>query len=120
MEKKFTSFFKAEKPVDERKNSAYHEAAKAKASAYRKEQYQKQKARLKETKIAPRETYSDEVEAALAYFSVNGFLMPAGPDREILTEAKKKLSLVFHPDRGGTHEEATELNHHCTVLSRAC
>jgi hypothetical protein len=44
--------------------------------------------------------------------------MPAGPDKDILAEAKRKLSRIFHPDKGGTHEESVELNQNCEILLR--
>ncbi len=105
-------------------NRSYQETAKQKASDYRKEQYQKQKSRLKDQKrerkgkeaAASLSSYTPEVEASLVYFSANGFPMPAGPSREIMTEAKRKLSRFFHPDKGGTHEESVELNRNCEVL----
>ncbi len=42
--------------------------------------------------------------------------MLAGPDSAIVAEAKKKLSRIFHPDKGGTHEEMAELNHQCELV----
>ena len=97
------------------RHQAYQESAKLRASEYRKEQYQKQKNYSKEKKrVQPQ--YSAEVEAALSYFSVNGFPMPDGPSKEIMAEAKRKLSRVFHPDKGGSHEESVELNQNCEVL----
>ena len=112
----------AEPKID--KQSAFKESAKLRASEHRKEQYQKQKARVKEKKREQKGThqsnslqsYSPEIEAALAYFSQNGFPMPSGPTKEIIVEAKRKLSRLFHPDKGGTHEESVELNKNCEVL----
>jgi hypothetical protein len=106
------------------KKISYQETAKQRAADYRKEQYQKQKTYTKEKKRAQkgRENFSSlrsqtpEVETALAYFSLNGFPMPNGPSRDILTEAKRTLSRVFHPDKGGTHEETVELNRNCEIL----
>jgi hypothetical protein len=101
----------------------YQEQAKQRASEYRKEQYQKQKSRVKEQKrarrgieSAPVQSYPDEIETALRYFAENGFPMAEGPSKEVVTEAKRKLSRFFHPDRGGSHEESVELNQHCEVL----
>jgi hypothetical protein len=42
--------------------------------------------------------------------------MAQGPDEAIATEAKKKLSRVFHPDKGGTTEEMVELNRNCELV----
>jgi uncharacterized Zn finger protein len=103
------------------------EKQKARAADYRKEQYRKQKERVKAQKggrnarVAAsfeRNVFSPEVEGALAYFSENGFPMPAGPDEEILSEAKRKLSRVFHPDKGGSHQEIVELNRNWELLLR--
>lgn len=110
------------------RQAAYQASAKARAAEYRKEQYQKQKARAKgykekakggasqRTKLGIEAGASDEVQAALAYFALNGFEMPAGPDEAVIREAKKTLSRVFHPDRGGSHAEASELNRNCELL----
>jgi hypothetical protein len=105
--------------------TTYQETAKQRASDYRKDQYQKQKARLKEKKQGSKapanandsNSYSPEVSAAMAYFELNGFAMTAGPSKEILADAKRTLSRVFHPDKGGSHEESVELNYHCEIIS---
>jgi hypothetical protein len=110
----------------EDKKTTYQETAKQRASDYRKAQYQKQKAHVKDKKnkkegietASSSYDYSPEEEAALAYFTLNGFPMPAGPDKDILAEAKRKLSRIFHPDKGGTHEESVELNQNCEILLR--
>lgn len=104
--------------------ATYAETAKVKASEYRKEQYQKLKNREKDRKrdrkgletALSSSAYTPEIEAALAYFALNGFPMPAGPSPEILSEAKRTLSRVFHPDKGGSHEESVELNQYCEIL----
>jgi hypothetical protein len=109
-----------------RPESAYQASAKLRAKEYRKEQAERQKARVKQLKqerkgresLAERGAFPEAVEAALAYFDANGFPMPAGPADEVLAEAKKRLSRVFHPDRGGSHEEIVELNRNCEVLLR--
>ncbi len=104
----------------------YAAAAKVRASEYRKDQYQKAKARAKGKKgggsreeAAPaksRLTLPAEVEAACTYFSLNGFPMDPGPSEDIANEAKKKLSRVFHPDKGGSHEEIVELNRNWELI----
>lgn len=105
------------------RQAEFQAVTKARAAEYRKKQYQKQKARAKELKGGRREaalgSFSPEVESALAYFKLNGFEMPSGPDEEIVREAKKVLSRVFHPDRGGTNAEVGELNHYCDVVLKA-
>ncbi len=105
------------------KIAAFKEAARLRANSYRKEQYQKQKAQAKpkkDSKNTPSKKggldYDDEIAALLDYFSKNGFEMPNGPDEATIHEAKRKLSRVFHPDKGGSHDEITELNQNCETL----
>jgi uncharacterized Zn finger protein len=110
-----------------KKHEEYAAASKARAAEYRKAQYQRAKERAKERsrgrpskKEAPPEVslvaMPPEVEAACAYFLQNGFPMVPGPSIDAVAEAKKKLSRVFHPDKGGTHEEITELNQHWEAI----
>jgi uncharacterized Zn finger protein len=105
------------------KQSTYQETAKARASEHRKAQYQKSKDYAKAKKRSQKgqasessSNFPEEIEASMAYFTLNGFPMPNGPSPEILTEAKRTLSRVFHPDKGGSHDESVELNHHCQVI----
>jgi len=101
-------------------------AEKQRTSDYRKDQYQKHKLHQKERKREKNRlgnanaspTYPEEVEVAISYFAKNGFSMTDGPSRETLAEAKRTLSRVFHPDKGGSHEESVELNSNCEVLLR--
>lgn len=119
-----TSVHVAESVSNDEASYHFRENAKKRASIYRKEQYQKQKLRAKASKHKNSETlslnkqnhYTAQVEAALAYFQKNGFPMPAGPDKETLGVAKRRLSRVFHPDRGGSHDEAVELNKYYDIL----
>ena len=112
------------KLAQKEKQEAYQAQAKARASDYRKAQYQKQKANLKkksprartEEPASPYSDYSSEVQAAFLYFTENGFPMTEGPSREILADAKRKLSRFFHPDRGGSHDESVELNRNCEII----
>ena len=113
---------------------AYQASAKLRASQYRKEQYQKQKLRAKEAKKTrqsrelPREAIAEDtidiqvlppaVAVAFEYFSQNGFPLLQTPTEAALSEAKRKLSRVFHPDRGGSHEEIVELNGNCELVLR--
>jgi hypothetical protein len=131
-EEKFPDFIAAKSSIEKASAHAddavpdrYAETAKARASEYRKAQYQKQKADLKARKgaterksAAAGRSFPDEVTEALRYFDGNGFPMEAGPDEAVLAEAKRKLSRVFHPDKGGTHAEITELNRNCEILER--
>lgn len=99
-------------------------SAKERASNYRNEQYQK----IRERKGAARKLaskshvnakrYPEGVVGAIEYFSRNGFPMSEGLSMMQIGEAKRKLSRVFHPDKGGTNQEMIELNIHCEILSR--
>ncbi len=99
-------------------------AYKEKQNDYRKLQYQKQKLRLKTQKLANKNSASElekfispkPVQTALDFFSKNGFELSEAIDSAMINLAKKKLSRVFHPDAGGTHEEILELNKNCDVL----
>jgi hypothetical protein len=110
---------------DSAPTDSYAETAKARASEYRKDQYQKQKARVKATQLEKsgkstklRSALPADVEAAVAYFTLNGFPMADDLDEDTLAEAKRSLSRVFHPDKGGTHDETVELNRNCEILQR--
>jgi uncharacterized Zn finger protein len=104
--------------------SAKESKQKMQQTEYKKTQYEKQKQWAKDNKAkkektlnqAVREKYSDEIEAALAFFAVNGFEVDKDTDEEFLNKAKKTLSRVFHPDKGGSHDEAIVLNQHFEVL----
>ena len=106
--------------------SSYLATAKLRASEYRKAQYQKQKLRVKELKRGGKgqeasynlNVLPQDVQSALVYFADNGFPMPSGPSETVLGEAKRKLSRVFHPDKGGSNEEIVELNRNCELLQR--
>lgn len=98
-------------------------AYKLKQKAYRKQAYEKQKQRLKDIKaskktVFPAEKYSEPVQKALDYFAENGFPMDTSLTQENLALAKKKLSKVFHPDLGGSHDEILELNQNLNELLR--
>ncbi len=121
-----TSIDKAEVDPDAAPANSYAETAKVRANEYRKEQYQRQKAQAKDHKRAkqakedavPASSFPVEIGASLEYFALNGFPMPTGPEEEVIAEAKRKLSRVFHPDKGGNHDEIVELNRNCDVLLR--
>ncbi|QLY24176.1 J domain-containing protein [Bdellovibrio sp. KM01] len=102
---------------------------KAKQADYKKQQYQKLKERAKEqrqqiknkakgisSKSAKGTTYSQDVNAAFEFFSVNGFPLENNLDEESLKNAKKVLARVFHPDKGGTHDESVILNENYQIL----
>lgn len=106
-----------ESPMDERKAQQ-----KERQSDYRKLQYQKQKLwanKLKKSKSGKDEpTYPDSILLSLKYFSENGFSFSGNPSAEEIANARKKLSRIFHPDMGGSHQETVELNDHCDALMR--
>lgn len=101
---------------------------KAKQSDFKKQQYQKQKERAKEWrqqikdkekgKTGKSTSYPQDVVDAFRYFSENGFPLEEGLSEESLRNAKKILSRVFHPDKGGSHEETVTLNQNCAILLR--
>lgn len=103
------------------KRAAHETAYKEKQADYRKQQYQLQKQKLNAKKgkisklnVAP--SYPDEVEAALKYFEENGFELRTNFTEEEISVARKKLARVFHPDKGGSHQEITELNQFAEIL----
>lgn len=101
----------------------YKENAKTKASEYRKTEYQRMKSFAKERKsgksAAPTASvYPPDVESAFAYFQLNGFPLENDLSEDSVGKAKRQLSRIFHPDRGGSHDEMTELNHHSEVVIR--
>ena len=57
-----------------------------------------------------------EVQVALSYFSENGFELQENLTLENIALAKKKLARIFHPDRGGSHNEIVQLHEQVEVL----
>ena len=102
-----------------------------KQADYRKQSYQTRKQRVKDRKLdqaavdrkqsikssAFSQSLPDEVKAALTYFEKNGFLMNVPVDESTVNNAKRILSRVFHPDKGGAHEEMLELLRHAKTLN---
>lgn len=113
-------------PIEDGRRTAF----KAKQSDYHKQQYQKQKDLKKKDKETKRDqksqskkfsqkpavSYPESVERALEYFATNGFPMDKDLNEENLRAAKRILSRVFHPDKGGTHDETLELNSNFDLL----
>lgn len=102
--------------------SAAEVARKAKQEEYKLQQRQKNKDRNKElkqkkkqTERGPAFTYPAPVQDSLDYFAANGFVF-AELELPALQNARKLLSRVFHPDKGGTHEEVLELNGHYETI----
>ncbi len=106
-------------PKSSARQSEFQAKLKTKQSDYRKQQYQKQKARGKSgpgSSISSQSSYGEDVAKALQYFSKNGFEMKDKIDEETLRSAKKLLSRVFHPDKGGSHAEMIELNQNFDIV----
>lgn len=61
--------------------------------------------------------YPVSVEEARRYFQANGFEMKQPFELHEIIDAKKQLSRVFHPDKGGSHDEILELNRNFQILS---
>jgi hypothetical protein len=102
-------------------------ALKQRAADARKQQYQIQKARAKERSGAGTSGgsagnaksnlfLSDDVKQALKYFETNGFTLGLPINEEELGQAKRVLSRVFHPDKGGSTDEVLELNRNAEIL----
>ncbi|MEO0335082.1 MAG: SWIM zinc finger family protein, partial [Pseudomonadota bacterium] len=105
--------------------SAASQDAKRRQEAYKQKVKEQNKARRNKIKQEKRQSkstgevhYPEDVEAALRYFLENGFELSQMPTREALDDARKSLAKVFHPDRGGTHEEALVLNQNFEVLAQ--
>lgn len=107
----------------EEKQAAYKAQQKEKQALYRKIQYQKQKLRVNTLKmnkkgVPVQPEFPSDIEKALSFFSQNGFELRESMNKEIVASAKKKLARIFHPDRGGTHEEILELNSNSDILTK--
>lgn len=105
--------------------NARAEEAKARQSEYRKQQYEKQKTRAKAMRRERKNAdlgaddipeFPTAVAEARAYFLQNGFDLKSPLNVEDLASARKILSRVFHPDKGGTHAETLELNRQFDVI----
>ncbi len=127
-ETKYPDFLSSKNNIEKKssEDSPKQSAFKAKQDDYKKQQYQKQKLRnkaikdeKKKNKFQPeRPTYPEDVEQALQFFAVNGFPLEIPFEEEDLKTAKKKLSRVFHPDIGGSHQESVDLNVNYDILIR--
>ena len=127
-ETKYPDFLSSKQNIEKKSTADNPKASafKAKQDDYKKQQYQKQKLRnkaikdeKKKSKLQPaRPEYPEDVEKALQFFEQNGFPLQIPFDEETLKNAKKKLSRVFHPDIGGSHQESVDLNVNYDVLIR--
>lgn len=102
--------------------SAAELTRKAKQAEFKKEQQQRVKDRNKEIRLqkksrerGPRFQYPEPVQESLDYFSANETPLD-NLDMASLINARKVLSRVYHPDKGGSHQEILELNEHFAVL----
>lgn len=119
---KKVGFVKTVRPQTESQISSQR-AFKLKQDTYRKQLYQKQKERAKEFKnnkkknfIEVKPTFPPSVQNALDYFSKNGFSLENSLNEVSVFLARKKLSRIFHPDVGGSHDEILELNRNSEIL----
>jgi hypothetical protein len=78
-------------------------------------EYRKKRSDCKDR--APAFHYPSNVEQARQYFQANGFEMKQPFELSEIVDAKKQLSRVFHPDKGGSHDEILELNRNFQILS---
>ena len=118
----------AASPAQSAQQTERHEAMKARQADYRKAQYQKQKLRAKDIKAAkknegkpskfapPTPDVPEDVAEALKYFEDNGFPLEVPFSKDAVANARKILARVFHPDKGGTHEETLALNQNYDIL----
>ncbi len=91
---------------------------------FKKQQYEKQKIWAKDLRVRKKnklnepsaKEYPANIQSALEFFSLNGYIINEVTDPEELNKAKKTLYRVFHPDKGGSHAEAVILNKHFDVL----
>lgn len=102
-------------------SAARAEEMKTKQADYRKQQYQKQKERVKAMKPGKKHAsaapaFPEDVSKALQFFSDNGFDLAVDLNGEALSTARKKLSRIFHPDKGGSHDEALILNENFSIV----
>jgi len=98
----------------------YKEKQNERARQYGKEVRQKIKAKAKAKASGSDKSpsiYPAPVEEALKYFEDNGFELKHDLTSESLESARRQLARVFHPDKGGTHDEILELNRQFEILS---
>jgi uncharacterized Zn finger protein len=119
---KSPDFFENKKEIQKCK-TIVKSAIKEKQNDYRKQQYQKQKERLKEIKNSKKNKFNKsvpdfpkDIQLAIDYFVKNGFTFNTSVDENAILLARKKLARIFHPDAGGSHEESTELNSNSEIL----
>jgi len=102
--------------------SAASVAAKQRQANYKELQKERNKKYQRDRKNAfstevTLSAHPQEVDEALTYFSENGFELKDNLQLGALGEARKTLARVFHPDRGGTHEEILNLNENYNIVA---
>ena len=77
------------------------------------------KARMDKKQVAgaTESFYPLDVQAAISYFTDNGFELSEPLDSKDLDTARRTLARVFHPDKGGTHQEILILNENHDVIA---
>lgn len=102
---------------------------KAKQTEFRTAQAARLKERSKQQRLEKKKlmrsvrqfgpSYPPDVQEALDYFDQNGFALKDSLNEKSIQLAKRNLSRIFHPDKGGSHEEVLALNHYSDVLLKS-
>jgi len=123
LEERGSDFLEGKCDAEARANERTPTAGGLKRQQYKAERRQKIKERAKEIRREKKQSapaqgfsYPPEVEEARGYFSDNGFPLEHPLEMEALMNARKILSRVFHPDKGGTHEESITLSVHFEAI----
>lgn len=108
---------------DQTKHIFFKQQYVEKQKIYRKQLLQKRKdqrlAEKQSQRTLGQAKRPENIQAALDFFVKNGFAeleTEANLNLENLRAAKKLLSRVFHPDKGGSHNEMLLLNQNCDLL----
>lgn len=124
IESDFLAYKSLIKMADAKPESDASLDAKKRQAEYKQQLKDHNKARNKKIRQNKKQThliapspYPEKVEIALSYFSDNGFELSHPIQIEDLNAARKILSRVFHPDRGGTHDEILALNKNHDVIA---
>ena len=130
VEKNHPDFLDSKKELNKITRPKELSPAAEKQNEFKKQRYevqkQNRKLQVKEKKSAEKERkrksaerepdFPEEVRGAIQFFSVNGFIFSNPIDPSEVMNARKVLSRIFHPDKGGTHEEALLLNENYEIL----
>ena len=85
----------------------------------RNKQQRLEKKKLKRIDRSAEVARAPEVQEALDYFKQNGFTPNELTNEKSILLAKRELSRIYHPDKGGTHEEILTLNRHSLILIKS-